>query len=153
MDPLPASLHDQHGRNDPDVLSTEDCWELLSNQRVGRLAVVVDSWPVVLPVNYALEGRGLVIRAAEGLKLAAARRHANVAFEVDKLDPLYRSGWSVLVLGQASEITEPETLRSSLALSLEPWAKGERPYWILIQPGQITGRRLPRAWRYPGPTG
>jgi hypothetical protein len=118
---------------------------------VGRLAFVVDGWPVVLPVNYLIDRDEILIRTSEGLKLEALRRGSQVAFEIDEFDPLYRCGWSVLVLGQGREIIATDALDEAAALPLQPWAGGERHSWIRIEPLQVTGRRLPRAWRYPDP--
>jgi uncharacterized protein len=76
-------------------LSTEDCYRLLGTHQVGRLAVNAHPYPLIFPVNYAMDGDVVVIRTNAGLKLTAAD-HANVAFEVDDIDPIRRVGWSVL---------------------------------------------------------
>ena len=147
--PPPPGEHVSTGT--PEVLGTDECWSLLKAETVGRLAVAVDGWPVVLPVNYVVDGPGIVLRTAPGSTMSAARAEVQVGLEVDAIDELYRSGWSVLVLGVAAEITEPEQLRQAASLPLRPWAAGERSCWIRLRPVQVTGRRLPRAWRYPGP--
>jgi nitroimidazol reductase NimA-like FMN-containing flavoprotein (pyridoxamine 5'-phosphate oxidase superfamily) len=116
------------------------------------MAFVVDGWPVVLPVNYVVDGQEILARTAPGAKLDAARRHAQVALEIDATDRLYRSGWSVLLLGTASEVTDPVEVERLSAVRLEPWARGQRRSWLRVHPVQVTGRRLPRSWRYPGPT-
>jgi nitroimidazol reductase NimA-like FMN-containing flavoprotein (pyridoxamine 5'-phosphate oxidase superfamily) len=136
----------------PEILGRRDCWRLLHSISLGRFAFVVDGWPVVLPVNYAIDGEEILVRTAAGPKLDAARRHAQVALQADSTDSLYRSGWSVLVLGRATEITDTDELRRLRAVRLEPWARGDRRHWLRIHPIQLTGRRLPRSWRYPGPT-
>ena len=135
----------------PEVLQPDECWTLVRSQAIARLALVVDGWPIVLPVNYVVDGTDIVIRTAPGSAMSAARLEAQVALEVDVIDELYRSGWSVLVLGTAAEITEPSELRHTTALPLRPWAAGQRSCWIRVRPVQITGRRVPRAWHYPGP--
>ena len=90
-----------------EYLTTEECLHLLSTASVGRIAVTRDALPVILPVNYAVDGTSLVIRTSEGSVLKAARAGgAVVAFEVDSLDERTMTGWSVLITG---------TLRESLA--------------------------------------
>ena len=46
----------------PDELIPENrCWELLTTVSVGRLALSVRALPVILPVQYYLDGRRLAI--------------------------------------------------------------------------------------------
>jgi nitroimidazol reductase NimA-like FMN-containing flavoprotein (pyridoxamine 5'-phosphate oxidase superfamily) len=150
---LPAPPGDRRPEPGPQVLTGDECWSLLRASSVGRLAFVVDGWPVVLPVNYAVAGREVLVRTGAGSKLDAARGHARAALEVDATDRLYRSGWSVLVFGTASEVTDQDELQQLRVVHLEPWARGERTRWIRLHPTQISGRRVPRSWRYPDPTG
>jgi len=89
-------------------LSQQDCLDLLATEQVGRLAVVVDLYPQVFPVNYRLDDFVVAFRTHIGTKLLAAN-HANVGFEVDHLDPVSRSGWSVLIQGMAED-TSPTTV-------------------------------------------
>lgn len=133
------------------VLSPDECWTLLSATSVARLAFVVDGWPVVLPVNYLIDGKEFLIRTAPGAKLASARSTVQVSLQADATESIYRSGWSVLVFGSASEITDANELQRVNALPLRSWAGGDKLYWIKIRPVQITGRRVPRAWQYPDP--
>ena len=126
----------------PRHLSTEDCYRLLGSHRIGRLGVNADRYPLIFPVNYAMDGDALVIRTNAGLKLTAADR-ANVAFEVDDIDPIRRVGWSVLVRGLAEEISSQQRddlIARTKAAGVEPWAPGERGHWLRIHPVLVTGR-------------
>jgi uncharacterized protein len=135
----------------PDVLRPSECWTLLVSQSVGRVGFVVDGWPLVLPVNYVVDAEDVLIRTGAGAKLASMQTGAQVTLEVDSTESLYRSGWSVLVFGVGAVVTDPDELEHARSLPLKPWVSGELPYWVKIRPVQVTGRRLPRAWRYPGP--
>ena len=135
----------------PDALGRSECWTLLRSRSVGRIGFVVDDWPLVLPVNYAIDAQDVVIRTGPGAKLASIQPGAQVTLEVDSTETLYRSGWSVLLFGLARVVTDPDELRHAKSLALKPWVAGELPYWVKIRPVQVTGRRLPRAWQYPGP--
>jgi len=125
-------------------LTAETCRQLLAGEEVGRIAFAGDDgYPVVLPVNYRLDGDLIVFRTAEGLKLenVPLRR---VAFEVDRFDPLARTGWSLLVRGYAREVTsaigEPyESLRNA---PLAPWAPGSKDHWLAVETESITGRQI-----------
>jgi nitroimidazol reductase NimA-like FMN-containing flavoprotein (pyridoxamine 5'-phosphate oxidase superfamily) len=133
------------------VLSVKECWSLVRGASVGRLAFVVDGWPLVLPVNYLTDGDNVVLRSDPGTKLAAARRGVQATLQVDSLEPLYRSGWSVLVFGVARSLEDAADVARLDALDLRSWAASDRATWVRIRPVQITGRRLARAWRYPDP--
>ena len=85
-------------------LDRQDCEELLAACDVGRLAVVVDGRPHIIPVNYATPGGGVIVfRTTRGTVLTEASLQ-DVAFEVDELDATTRSGWSVEVRGFGREI-------------------------------------------------
>lgn len=124
-------------------LSTERCWELLAQKSVGRLAVSITNHPDIFPVNYRSHDSKIVIRTAEGQKLAAAVLGTSVAFEVDALDDTTHTGWSIVVKGTAEEPARLEDYLSVEDLEIEPWAKGDKSRYILITPTQIRGRQIP----------
>ena len=118
-------------------LDREECLALLAAGRVGRFAVAsMNDAPLVVPVNYVMDGDAVVFRTAAGEKLAQLRRRAS--FEVDGLDQPTETGWSVLVRGFAYEATSWEVAH----LDLEPWAAGDKDRWVRIVPTAITGRRI-----------
>jgi hypothetical protein len=133
------------------ALSRAECLSLLEQQPVGRLNFVVDGWASVLPMNYALEGGDIVIRTGAGTKFSALRHGAQVSLQIDAIDPVYRSGWSVLVFGYATEVIDESALAHVESLGLRSWEGGDKDFWIRIRPVQVTGRRLPKAWQYPDP--
>jgi nitroimidazol reductase NimA-like FMN-containing flavoprotein (pyridoxamine 5'-phosphate oxidase superfamily) len=134
----------------PAVLSHGECDELLHQQSVGRIGFVVGGWPVILPVNYTFDGQDIVIRTDARAKLAAETRwSAPVVLEVDAPVTVFKSGWSVLAHGVATEVRDREELARLRTLPLEPWAAGVREHWIRIRVVQMTGRRLAEQGRYP----
>ena len=54
-----------------DDLTTEVCWQLLEGRQIGRVAFVDDRGPIVLLVNFRLDGRSIVVRTARGSILEA----------------------------------------------------------------------------------
>jgi uncharacterized protein len=127
-----------------EVLDVDECRRLLATQQIGRLGVAGGPYPLILPVNYALDRGVVVIRTHPGPLLAAAD-HAGVAFEVDAIDPLTRSGWSVLVQGLAEEVTDAhraELVARTRATGIRPWAPGEHGRWLRLIPQVVTGRRI-----------
>ena len=119
------------------------CWNLLATTTVGRVGLLVDTKPEVLPVNYAIDGESILFRTGEGTVLTQASLTV-VAFEADHLDPRDQSGWSVMVQGLARDIGDAidPTSERLKRLSLVTWAPGTRAHWIHIQPDKVTGRRI-----------
>jgi uncharacterized protein len=127
-----------------EVLDVDECRRLRATQQIGRLGVAGGPYPLILQVNYALDRGVVVIRTHPGPLLAAAD-HAGVAFEVDAIDPLTRSGWSVLVQGLAEEVTDAhraELVARTRATGIRPWAPGEHGRWLRLIPQVVTGRRI-----------
>lgn len=119
-------------------MTREECLDLLRVNDVGRLAVSVpDDGPLVVPVNYVVDGEAVVFRSDPGTKVAASRV-GPVSFQLDHIDHSSRTGWSVLVRGVAYEATHWETDH----LDLQPWLPGDKAHWVRILPTSITGRRI-----------
>ena len=125
-------------------LTRSECFELLSREHLGRVAVVDDQGPIVFPVNFVLDRHMVVFRTDEGTKLDAAARGGRVAFEVDGTDAAAHTGWSVLVRGEAVEVTDPAELARLRRLRLSPWAPGAKNRYVRNLPAALTGRRILR---------
>jgi nitroimidazol reductase NimA-like FMN-containing flavoprotein (pyridoxamine 5'-phosphate oxidase superfamily) len=130
-----------HETNDIEVLSTNQCWELLRESPVGRLAVVVDGSPDIFPVNPVVDHGTIVFRTTAGTKLAAAKGR-DVAFEVDGYDAGTAQAWSVVVKGRAYEVWEVDEILRALRLPLFPWQPGHKPRFVRIETASVTGRRF-----------
>ena len=131
-------------------LTKSQCFELLAREHVGRVAVVDDRGPIVVPVNFVLDRHMVVFRTDEGTKLDAASRGSRVAFEIDEIDAVAHTGWSVLVRGEAVEVTDPAELARLRKLRLTPWAPGAKTRYVRILPTALTGRRISASGSPPG---
>jgi nitroimidazol reductase NimA-like FMN-containing flavoprotein (pyridoxamine 5'-phosphate oxidase superfamily) len=124
-------------------LSLNACLSRLREHSVGRIAVVADEFPVVLPVNYRLvETTGVTwvaVRTRPGNVLERAPIPA--AFEIDAIDPAHHQGWSVLVRGTLQHVN-PDAADFRERFDPEPWLASERNAWLVIEPFAITGRHL-----------
>ena len=118
----------------------DECIALLGTQVIGRVAVAeFNAAPLIVPVNFVLDGESIVFRTDYGSKFRmAVLREEPVSFEIDGVDPGRRSGWSVLVQGSARELPEEEVDR----LQLRAWAPGRKSHFVQIVPASITGRRI-----------
>jgi nitroimidazol reductase NimA-like FMN-containing flavoprotein (pyridoxamine 5'-phosphate oxidase superfamily) len=127
-----------------DELTVEECWQLLATQRVGRVAIIAGHYPLVFPVNFAVDERAILYRTGVGAKLHALHR-SNVTFEVDFVDPVRQSGWSVMVKGVAQELSGPRhpvARDRAEAGGATPWAPGQREHLVRIVADHVTGRRV-----------
>ncbi|MGY0056396.1 pyridoxamine 5'-phosphate oxidase family protein [Streptomyces sp. LZ34] len=128
----------------PDLveLGPEECRHLLSTHEVGRISVSTSWGPAIVPVDYRVVDDAVVFRTAPDASPAAAAG-SQVAFEVDHIDETLSEGWSVLVVGRARQITEPEAVRRLAGREYHrPWPGGSRDLWLSIDPTSVTGRRI-----------
>lgn len=123
-------------------LSAAECWRLLRRHEVGRLAVSITDHPDIFPVNYVVDGDGIVFRTGAGTKLAAAVLGKGVAFEIDGYDPIAGDAWSVVVKGHARQIEHMIEYFEADDLPLFPWHASPKPDIVRIEPGETTGRRF-----------
>lgn len=123
-------------------LTRDECLHLMTSVPVGRIIYTRQALPAVELVNFAIDNGDIIIRTDHSDKLAAATRGAVVAFEADSLDTDRHIGWSVTVIGQSEEVTEPDEIDRLEHIGLRSWAPGERAHFIRISPGILNGRQL-----------
>lgn len=129
-------------RNGLEVLGRDECLRLIGSATLGRLAITSRALPLVLPVNFRLVGERVVFRTGLGTKLDAATSGNVVAFEVDDMDPLWHTGWSVLVTGVAHEVTDHAERAELEALGIPRWAPAAADRIVAVDTDVITGRRI-----------
>jgi len=139
---LPPGQAGPAGHPALEELAPWECWAKLAPGGVGRVALSTPDGPLALPVNYrVLDGTVLYRTTADSVLATAAG--CRVAFEVDRLDEAFSSGWSVLVTGTAHQVTDPEVVTwFEDHANPRPWAGGQRDTWLRIRPTTITGRRI-----------
>jgi nitroimidazol reductase NimA-like FMN-containing flavoprotein (pyridoxamine 5'-phosphate oxidase superfamily) len=123
-------------------LESQQCWELLRQVSVGRLAVWIDDHPDIFPLNYTVDRGTLVFRTGEGTKLGGALGETPVALEADGVDAASGMAWSVVVKGKAAALKGTEEILDSASLYLFPWQAGRKDHFVRITPDTITGRRF-----------
>ena len=125
-------------------IAEEECLELLGRTGFGRVALVdKEHRPLIVPINFSLTPEGIAIRTDAGTSLEQGSQH-RVALEVDDVNPSTHEGWSVLVRGNAFDVTDTLDDRSERlrATEVDTWAPGEKARRILIRISVVTGRRL-----------
>jgi uncharacterized protein len=125
-------------------IDPDDCADLLGCAPIGRLGVVVHGHPEIFPVNHVYDREtGCVVFPTDArTKLHAALNEPEVAFEVDCVSPEGDRGWSVLVVGHAEEITDPDTIARVARQRSVLWRTETRVHWLRIVPSKVTGRRI-----------
>jgi CBS domain-containing protein len=125
------------------VLGLDECLDLLRQAPMGRVALVHNGEPIVIPVNYGVDNMSVVFRTTWGSKLVAAQQQSLVAFEVDHADEARRGGWSVLVTGRASIVSDAEDVDRLERLGVPAWIEvDEDTLWVRITPNEISGRAI-----------
>lgn len=124
------------------ILTDEQCWKLLGETSIGRLAVNVNGRPDVFPVNYKIDGESLIFRTGDGTKLDAIVEDANVALESDAVSAEFGIAWSVVVKGRAEQASPESPALNSTVRGLFPWQGVGKNHLIRIVPDTVTGRRF-----------
>jgi len=122
------------------ALTPTECFDLLEPGGIGRVGIAAAEGVIILPVNYAVKGQAIIYRTAPDTLLAL---HVNtqVSFEVDQCDESLHEGWSVLIQGQAHEVTDEHQVKQiEDTTHLKPWAPGARDVYVRLAPTEISGR-------------
>lgn len=130
------------------TLTRAECLELLAAVSFGRVVVTVgnEHRPLVRPVNYVFDQttQAVTFRSSPGTKLHALLRSASACFEIDEVDVEARTGWSVIVYGEAEPVVHPTEILRLERSGLDTFAAGPEPDWIRIRATTITGMGIER---------
>lgn len=124
------------------VLSSEQCWERLRGQQLGRLVTHVGGVLDIFPVNFVVDDESLVFRTAQGSKLFELTVNDEVLFEVD--DHTDADAWSVVVRGRARTLETSAEVERADALALAPWIPTLKYTYVRIEPTSLSGRAFVR---------
>ena len=130
-------------------LDRAEALQLLGSVSLGRVVFTRHALPAIRPVNHALVDGDIIIRTHEGAALASHTQQGGdlgvvVAYEADTIDPDTHLGWSVVVTGYATLVTDPAALNSHHAM-LHPWVEQAMDYAVRIHPDLVTGIQLTAA--------
>jgi hypothetical protein len=127
-------------------LDFREAMRLLASVGHGRVVFTKGALPAIRPVNHFVEAGRVTVRTRLTAKVSTAvQARANpgvvVAYEADDLDAQRRLGWSVVVTGLATTVTDPEQIARYERL-LHPWVNMAMDTVIAIEPEIITGIRI-----------
>ncbi|MDH6623103.1 nitroimidazol reductase NimA-like FMN-containing flavoprotein (pyridoxamine 5'-phosphate oxidase superfamily) [Streptomyces sp. LBL] len=124
-------------------LDRQECLDLLATVPVGRIVYTRQALPAVLPVDFRRDRDGAVlVRTSASSELVSAIDGAVVAFEADEVDAVTHSGWSVVVMGAATLVTDPAEHARLLRTGPRSWAPAPQEVFVRIDPELVTGREL-----------
>lgn len=124
-------------------LERRECLRLMATVPVGRIVYTRRALPAVLPVNFGLDGDGAVLlRTSATSELVRAVDGAVVAFETDDVDADRHSGWSVVVTGPATVVTDPAEHERLARTGPDSWVPARLEVFVRIEPELVTGREL-----------
>ena len=126
-------------------IDRDGCMRMLAaaSGGVGRIALSV-SPATIRPVNYAYDDQtqSVVFRSALGSKLREGLSSGPAAFEIDGTDSVDQTGWSVIIVGEAEEVTDPAEIKRLEDIELESWDPGVKTHWVRIRATSASGRRI-----------
>lgn len=119
----------------------EQAMQRLASVSVGRVGFTSRALPAIRPVTHLVDNGHVIIRSDEGsaiVNAASSERGAVVAYEADDIDVSSGSGWSVLVIGLARLIEDPEEA-ARYRQALRSLVPGETGWVIRIYPELVSG--------------
>src|SRR5450755_2209838 len=132
-------------------IDRDECMRMLAaaSGGVGRIALSV-SPAMIRPVNYAFDDQmqSVVFRSALSSKLREGLSSGTAAFEIDGTDPVDRAGWSVIIVGEAEEVTDPAEIEQLEDSELESSDPGVKAHWVRIRASSASGRRIVHDMNY-----
>jgi len=128
-------------------LTREECADLLRAGVFGRVAMSSPVGPRIVPVNYSVHDDSIVFCTTPYSAIATYGFSSDLAFEIDYIDYETHLGWSVVALGRASRLDDPEEIQQIRATwDPRPWAGGQRNLYVRLRWRELTGRRLGTGW-------
>ncbi|MFE9880281.1 pyridoxamine 5'-phosphate oxidase family protein [Streptomyces sp. NPDC005784] len=124
-------------------LDRQECIRLLAKVPVGRVVYTRQALPAVLPVNFCLDtDNSVLLRTSSASDLVRAIDGVVVAFEADEFDAETRSGWSVVVTGRATVVTDPAEHERLSQVGPTSWMPLRNAVFVRIESEMVTGRDL-----------
>jgi nitroimidazol reductase NimA-like FMN-containing flavoprotein (pyridoxamine 5'-phosphate oxidase superfamily) len=128
---------------------------LLQMKSYGHLGCSRDGRPYVVPMQYAYDGKELYFFTTEGMKTQFIEANPKVCLQVEEITD--STHWrSVMVIGQAEQLTSAEELERAMKLiternpslspaisatQLDTWGRGVDIALYRIRPDLIDGRK------------
>jgi len=137
------------------AVTRAEALSLLAGVSVGRIVFTENAMPAVRPASHLVVSDEIIARSHDGSAVvpavvdripdtngaAGAERETVIAYEADDIDIASRLGWSVVITGTATPVTDPGEI-ARYAMALAPWTVAGEGQLIRIHTGIVTGYRL-----------
>jgi Pyridoxamine 5'-phosphate oxidase len=117
---------------------------LLGSVPLGRIVFTARALPAIRPVTHLVDGDYVIIRTDRDAAITSELRVQSgtvVAYEADAIDMTEHLGWSVIVVGVAHRVIDPDEA-AIYRRALRPWVTGAKDQVIAIHADMVTGFRL-----------
>jgi nitroimidazol reductase NimA-like FMN-containing flavoprotein (pyridoxamine 5'-phosphate oxidase superfamily) len=99
----------------PSEMNASQIEGFLASEAIGRLGVIDEGRPYVVPLSYAYRDSIVYCHSAQGRKIRAMRNNPDVCFEIDRVESL--SDWtSVIAYGTFEQLLGPDAIDALDAL-------------------------------------
>ncbi|WGX95092.1 pyridoxamine 5'-phosphate oxidase family protein [Nocardioides sp. L-11A] len=123
------------------------CERLLRRGVFGRIVLVANGRPEIIPVNYTTHDDAAWIRTSPGSLLDRYADGKPLLLEVDHVDHERSHGWSVIARGRGERVPELERTDAERRIPGPPrWVRREDELWIQLRWEELTGRRTGPGW-------
>ena len=92
-------------------------------------------------MRYSLAGERILFWADPHDHPAAIADNAVIGFQADAIDALTHEGWSVMVVGRATHVREPEDIAALEGSTPRGWATAQGPL-VALSIDLVNGRTL-----------
>ena len=142
-------------------MTCEEIDQFLTCARIGRLGMVLQNGPYVVPMGFAYSDRKVFFHTcSKGLKMETLRKNPNICFEVDEALSDATMSKSVIIFGTAEIIEDKQRMIPYLQKLIDKYrvplgfdeymskpgrnreAELKAVRICLITPTKITGRKL-----------
>jgi nitroimidazol reductase NimA-like FMN-containing flavoprotein (pyridoxamine 5'-phosphate oxidase superfamily) len=116
----------------------------LIHAEFGRVAFVVDDLPVIRPLNHVVVDGEIIVytwHASAFAEAVRARPGLPVAYQSDEIEAHSHTGWSVLVAGTATDVSD-HPRAGQMGKQVQSWIDRPHDMVIAIHPHEVTGLRL-----------
>jgi sugar phosphate isomerase/epimerase len=117
---------------------------LLGSVSLGRIVFTARALPAIRPVCHLVDGDYVIIRTDRNAAITSelrAEAGTVVAYEADAIDMAEHLGWSVVVVGVAHRVIDPDEAGLYRG-ALRAWVSGAKDQVIAIHADMVTGYRL-----------
>lgn len=123
-----------------EILDEAECLRLLPTVPIGRLVITRGGLPAVRLVSFLVDSDSIIFATADGDSRRAAERGDVVAFQVDEVDAVRHTGWSITTAGHLSLVDSEQAAVLRRTLPVRALSTDRQLVSLAIE--NLEGRRV-----------